>query len=142
MTNLNIKIKQDYSAEVEKYLAAGGQIKEAENTNKVEFNYFDADAAEKNKEKANSSVNQQKRKDAQDQGLKVYTTYSPCKSCRTSIRSVATNACMECDRRRAKNRYGVNSRSLDQIGEYLVKQNKAHTFTSGGKTYILKVELA
>lgn len=140
MSNLNTNIKPDYSEAIAKFVANGGVIQQAENTNKADFNYFDADAAEKNKEKPNSSANHELRQKAEAKGLKKYSAYAPCKSCQTSIRSVATNACLECDRRRARKKFGVNARSLDQIGEYLLKQDKSHTFVSGGKTYTLKVE--
>lgn len=139
---LDNRIKKSYAEEIEGFVAAGGVIAAAENTNQVKFNYHDADAAERSKSKLDSVVNQEAREKAANAKLVSYKTYAPCKLCLTSERSVKTNVCLECDRRRARVKFGVNSRSLDQIGDYLVKQGKSHTFISGGKEYKLKVEEA
>ena len=37
------QIKPDYSADIAKFVANGGEIKTAVNTNKAEFNYCNAD---------------------------------------------------------------------------------------------------
>lgn len=139
---LNHKIKADYSSDIEQFLQNGGEIKSAENTNKAEFNYFDADTVAKNTEKPNSHQNHVLRTRAEKHGLKSYTLVASCKSCQTSERSVRSNVCLECDRRRFRLKTGLNESKLVQAGEYLLSKNTEFLFTSGGKKYILKVEMA
>ncbi|MFN4317167.1 hypothetical protein [Acinetobacter parvus] len=136
----NYQIKPDYSSEIDAFLKSGGVIKQAVNTNRVEFNHFNADEAALNAQKPNSHQNHVLRMQAKKKGLKSYITVSPCKSCDTDERSVASNICLECDRRRFRAKIGINEKKLNQFAEYLLKQNKPFSFTSGGKKYELKIE--
>lgn len=77
---------------------------------------------------------------AEKQGLKSYKPVALCKSCGTSERSVKTNACLECDRRRARAKMTINESKIIQIGLTLLAQEKTITFTQSGKKYVLKVE--
>lgn len=135
-------IKKDYSEAVAQFVKNGGVITQAVNTNKVEFNPFDADAAAINAAKPTSQKNLTLREQAEKSGLSSYKTVAPCQSCDTSERSVKSNACLECDRRRARAKTTVNKKNLEALGHYLLSKNEAVEFTSGGKKYVLKVEVA
>lgn len=139
---LGAQIKPDYSKEVAQFLANGGQIQQAVNTNKAEFNYCNADTAIKSAERPNSHQNHILRIRAEKQSLKSYTPVAPCKSCNTSERSVKSNACLECDRRRVRARTGLSSKNLEAIGHYLLAKNESIEFTSNGQKYVLKIEVA
>lgn len=121
-------IKKDYSAEIEQFLANGGEVKQAVNSNQVEFN------------PKRNLQNVQPRKEAERKGLTTYVPFEPCEKCGTSERSVKTNACIACDRRRARARTGLTSERLQGIGHYLLEKNEQIEFTSNGKKYVLKVE--
>ena len=136
------KIKPDYSEAVAKFVKSGGQIKQAVNTNKAEFNYCNADTAIKSAERPNSHHNHVLRTRAEKSGLKSYKPVAPCKSCGTSERSVKSNACLECDRRRARAKTGLSVKNLEAIGHYLLDKGESVEFTSGGQKYVLKVEVA
>lgn len=139
---MNTQIKQDYSEAVAQFVKRGGQIKPAVNTNKAEFNYCNADTAIKSAERPNSYQNHILRKRAEKEGHRSYKPVAPCNSCKTQERSVKSNACLECDRRRFRAKVGMNESKLSQVAEYLLGQNKDFSFTSGGKKYVLKVEEA
>ena len=139
---INNQIKSDYSADVASFVKNGGVIAPAVNTNKADFNYFDVDTVAKNAEKPNSHQNHVLRTRAEKQGLKNYKPVAPCQSCQTSERSVKSNACLECDRRRARAKTGMNAKNLEAIGHYLLEKGEPVLFTSGGKKYVLKVEVA
>lgn len=139
---INNQIKSDYSADVASFVKNGGVIVPAVNTNKADFNYFDVDTVAKNAEKPNSHQNHVLRTRAEKQGLKNYKPVAPCRSCQTSERSVKSNACLECDRRRARAKTGMNAKNLEAIGHYLLEKGERVVFTSGGKKYVLKVEVA
>ena len=130
-------IKKDYSQAIEKFVKNGGVISQAINSNKVEFNYCNV-----NETKPSSHHNSVLRKRAEAQGKKTYVPVSTCKSCKTSERSVKTNICLECDRRRARAKITVNESKLIQIGLNLLAQERTITFTQNGKKYVLKVEEA
>ena len=135
------RIKKDYSQDIEQFIKRGGQITPAINTNRADFNYCNADTALKSAERPNSHQNHILRTRASNKGLKSYTPISPCKSCQTSDRSVKSNLCLECDRRRAKAKTGMNAKNLEAIGHYLLNKGESIKFTSGGKKYVLKVEM-
>lgn len=140
---INNQIKQSYASDIAEFVKNGGTIKQAVNTTKkAAFNTFNADAAAKNAAKPNSQKNQTLRERAAKSGLKSYKTVAPCNSCGTSERSVRSNACLECDRRRVRARVGLSAKNLQGIGHYLLDRNEAVEFTSGGKKYVLKVEVA
>lgn len=82
------------------------------------------------------------RKRAENQGMASYTPVAPCSKCKTSERSTKSNACLECDRIRMRKKMGVNEEKIAQVGAYLLERNEPFTFTSEGKEYALKVELA
>ena len=136
------KIKPDYSEAVAKFVKSGGQIKQAINTNKAEFNYCNADTAIKSAERPNSHQNHILRTRAEKSGLKSYKPVAPCKSCGTSERSVKSNACLECDRRRVRNKNGMSAKNIEAVGHYLLEKGESVEFTSGGQKYVLKVEVA
>lgn len=136
------KIKPDYSEAVAQFLANGGEIKSAVNTNKAEFNYCNADTTIKSAERPNSHQNHILRTRAEKQGLKSYKPVAPCRACGTSERSVKSNACLECDRRRARAKTGLSLKNLEAIGHYLLDKGESVEFTSGGQKYVLKVEVA
>ena len=135
-------IKKDYSQAIEKFVKNGGVISQAVNTNKVEFNGFNADAAAINAAKPTSQKNLTLREQAAKLGLPSYKPVSACQACSTSERSVKTNACLECDRRRARAKMTINESKMIQIGLTLLAQEKTITFTQNGKKYVLKVEEA
>lgn len=137
---LNNQIKQDYSADITKFVANGGEIKTAVNTNKAEFNYCNADTVLQSAERPNSHQNAVLRKRAENRGFKSYTPVAPCRSCGTSERSVKSNLCLECDRRRFRAKIGIAENKLAQVGEYILHNNMEFAFTSDGKKYVLKVE--
>lgn len=139
---LNNQIKQDYSADITKFVANGGEIKTAVNTNKAEFNYCNADTVLQSAERPNSHQNAVLRKRAENRGFKSYTPVAPCRSCGTSERSVKSNICLECDRRRARFKTGLSLKNLEAVGHYLLGKGESIEFTSGGQKYILKVEVA
>lgn len=139
---INNQIKSDYSADVASFVKNGGVIVPAVNTNKAEFNYCNADTVVKSNENPSSHQNHILRTRAEKQGLKSYTPNAPCKSCGTSDRSVKSNICLECDRRRARAKTGMNAKNLEAIGHYLLEKRESVVFTSGGKKYVLKVEVA
>lgn len=118
-------------------------IKPAINANKAEFNYFNADEVARNAEKPDGIKNHELRMAAKNKSLKSYTSFAPCKSCNTSERSVKSNACLECDRRRSRSRL-KHSKNIDvtilDIATYLVEENKSFEFTIKGKKYTLKAE--
>lgn len=139
---IGTQIKPDYSEAVAKFVANGGQINPAVNTNKAEFNYCNADTVLQSSERPNSHQNHILRTRAEKQGLKSYKPVAPCQSCGTSERSVKSNICLECDRRRARAKTGLSLKNLEAIGHYLLAKNEVVEFTSGGKKYVLKVEVA
>ncbi|WP_162689709.1 hypothetical protein [Acinetobacter sp. CFCC 11171] len=139
---LGTQIKPDYSEAVAKFVANGGRIKPAVNTNKAEFNYCNADTTFKSAERPNSHQNHILRTRAEKQGLKSYKPVAPCRSCGTSERSVKSNICLECDRRRARAKTGLSLKNLEAIGHYLLSKNESIEFTSNGQKYVLKVEVA
>lgn len=128
---IRAQVKPDYSAEIAKYVANGGEIKQAVNTNKAEFNF---------QIHSGGKQNIQLRKDAEAEGLKTYVPFAPCEKCSTSERSVKTNACIVCDRRRARSKTGLSAKHLEAIGHYLLSKGESVEFTSCGKKYVLKVE--
>ena len=138
---IGTQIKPDYSEAVAKFVANGGEIKPAVNTNKAEFNYCNADTVLQSAERPNSHQNHILRTRAEKQGLKSYKPVAPCRSCGTSERSVKSNICLECDRRRARAKTGLSSKNLEAIGHYLLDKGKSVEFTSGGKKYVLKVKV-
>lgn len=144
---MNPQIKQGYADAIAQFLANGGKITPAVNINKAEFNYCNADTTLKSAERPNSHQNHILRTRAEKQGLKSYKPVAPCKSCGTSERSVKSNACLECDRRRARAKNGISAKNIsakniEAVGHYLLANNKVVEFTSGGQTYVLKVEVA
>ena len=139
---LNHKIKADYSSDIEQFLQNGGEIKSAENTNKAEFNYCNADTVLQSAERPNSHQNHILRTRAEKQGLKSYKPIASCGSCGTSERSVKSNICLECDRRRARAKTGLSVKNLEAIGHYLLDKGESVEFASNGQKYILKVEVA
>lgn len=128
------KIKPNYSEAVAQFLANGGEIKQAENTHKSEFNFSVSTSGLKQ--------NIQLRKDAEVKGLKTYVPFAACEKCSTFERSVKSNACLECDRRRARAKTGLSVKNLEAIGRYLLDKGESVEFTSGGQTYVLKVEVS
>lgn len=128
------KIKPNYSEAVAQFLANGGEIKQAENTHKSEFNFSVSTGGLKQ--------NIQLRKDAEVKGLKTYVPFAACEKCSTFERSVKSNACLECDRRRARAKTGLSVKNLEAIGRYLLDKGESVEFTSGGQTYVLKVEVS
>ena len=136
------QIKPDYSADVAKFLQNGGQIQSAVNTNKADFNYCNADATLKSAERPNSHQNHILRTRAEKQGLKSYKPVAPCRSCGTADRSIKSNICLECDRRRARAKTEMSAKNLEAIGHYLLSKDKSVEFISGGKKYVLKIEVA
>lgn len=128
------KIKPDYSEAVAKFVKSGGQIKQAVNTNKAEFNFSVSTGGLKQ--------NIQLRKDAEVKGLKTYVPFAACEKCSTFERSVKSNACLECDRRRARSKTGLSAKHLEAIGHYLLEKGESVEFTSGCQKYVLKVEVA
>ena len=139
---IGTQIKPDYSEKIAEFLAKGGEIKQAENTHKAEFNYCNADTVLQSAERPNSHQNHILRTRAEKQGLKSYKPVAPCRSCGTSERSVKSNICLECDRRRARAKTGLNAKNLEAIGHYLLDKGESVEFTSGGQKYVLKVEVA
>jgi len=139
---LSNQIKPDYSDAVAQFVKRGGQINQAVNTNKAEFNYCNADTVLQSAERHNSHQNHILRTRAEKQGLKSYKPVAPCRSCGTSERSVKSNICLECDRRRARAKTGLSAKNLEAIGHYLLAKSEVVEFTSGGQKYILKVEVA
>ena len=139
---IGTKIKPDYSDKIAEFVKNGGEIKQAVNTNKAEFNYCNADTVLQSNERPNSHQNHILRTRAEKQGLKSYKPVAPCKSCGTSERSVKSNICLECDRRRARAKTGLSAKNLEAVGHYLLAKSEVVEFTSGGHKYILKVEVA
>ena len=131
---IGAQIKRDYSYEIAKFLAKGGEIKQAVNTNRVDFNFSVSTGGLKQ--------NIPLRKAAEAKGLKTYTPFSPCEKCGTSERSTKTNACLECDRRRARAKTGLSLKNLEAVGHYLLDKGESVEFTSNGQKYVLKVEMA
>lgn len=138
--NVSTKIRADYSSDIAKFIKNGGVIKKAVNTNKCEFNHFNADMAAQNAEKPNSYQNAVLRKRAENKEKKSYVPVAPCRSCLTSERSVKSNACLECDRRRFRAKTQFNETKLSQIFEYLYQTKQSFLFKKDGKTFILKIE--
>ena len=139
---IGTKIKPDYSDAIAKFVKNGGEIKQAVNTNKAEFNYCNADTVLQSAERPKSHQNHVLRTRAEKQGLKSYKPVAPCKSCGTSERSVKSNICLECDRRRARAKTGLSAKNLEAIGHYLLGKGESIEFTSVGQKYVLKVEVA
>ena len=131
---IGAQIKPDYSDAIAKFVKNGGEIKQAVNTNRVEFNFSVSTGGLKQ--------NIPLRKAAEAKGLKTYAPFSPCEKCGTSERSTKTNACMECDRRRARSKTGLSVKHLEAIGHYLLEKGESVEFTSGGQKYVLKIEVA
>lgn len=131
---IGAKIKPDYSDAIAKFVKNGGEIKQAVNTNKAEFNFSVSTGGLKQ--------NIQLRKDAEAKGLKTYVPAEACGKCNTSERSVKSNSCLECDRRRARAKTGLSLKNLEAVGHYLLGKGESIEFTSGGQKYILKVEVA
>lgn len=131
---MNPQIKQGYGDAIAQFLANGGQIKTAVNSNK---------SPDFNPNLPTGGIeNYQLRKEAEKKGLKSYLTLVPCEKCNTSERSVKTNACLACDRRRARSKTGLSDKTLQDVGLYLLDSGKSIEFTSGGQTYVLKIEAA
>ena len=128
------KIKPNYSEAVAQFLANGGEIKQAENTHKAEFNFSVSTGGLKQ--------NIQLRKDAEVKGLKTYVPFAACEKCGSFERSVKSNACLECDRRRARSKTGLSAKNLEAIGHYLLEKGKSVEFSSNGQKYVLKIEVA
>lgn len=128
------KIKPNYSDKIAEFVKNGGEIKQAVNTNRVDFNFSVSTGGLKQ--------NIPLRKAAEAKGLKTYTPFSPCEKCGTSERSTKTNACLECDRRRARAKTGLSLKNLEAVGHYLLDKGESVEFTSGGQKYVLKVEVA
>ncbi|WP_426977522.1 hypothetical protein ACNFX6_06480 [Acinetobacter johnsonii] len=139
---IGTQIKPDYSDAVAKFVANGGQIKPAVNTNKAEFNYCNADTVFQSAERPNSHQNHILRTRAEKSGLKSYKPVAPCKSCGTSERSVKSNACLECDRRRVRAKNGMSAKNIEAVGHYLLEKGESVEFTSNGQKYVLKIEVA
>ena len=131
---IGTQIKPDYSDAIAKFVKNGGEIKQAVNTNRVDFNFSVSTGGLKQ--------NIPLRKAAEAKGLKTYTPFSPCEKCGTSERSTKTNACMECDRRRARAKTGLSLKNLEAVGHYLLEKGESVEFTSNGQKYVLKVEVA
>lgn len=131
---IGTQIKPDCSNKIAEFVKNGGEIKQAVNTNRVDFNFSVSTGGLKQ----NISL----RKAAEAKGLKTYTPFSPCEKCGTSERSTKTNACLECDRRRARSKTGLSLKNLEAIGHYLLDKGESIEFTSGGQKYVLKVEVA
>ena len=131
---IGTQIKPDYSDAIAKFVENGGEIKQAENTHKAEFNFSISTGGLKQ--------NIPLRKAAEAKGLKTYAPFSPCEKCGTSERSTKTNACMECDRRRARAKTGLSLKNLEAVGHYLLDKGESIEFTSGGQKYVLKIEVA
>ncbi|WP_347473256.1 hypothetical protein ABEF86_08275 [Acinetobacter thermotolerans] len=131
---IGAQIKPDYSDAIAEFVKNGGEIKQAVNTHKAEFNFSVSTGG--------SKQNIPLRKAAEAKGLKTYTPFSPCEKCGTSERSTKTNACLECDRRRARAKTGLSLKNLEAVGHYLLDKGESVEFTSGGKKYVLKVEVA
>ena len=131
---IGAKIKRDYSDKIAEFVKNGGEIKQAVNTNKAEFNFSVSTGGLKQ--------NIQPRKDAEAKGLKTYVPAEACEKCSTSERSVKSNLCLECDRRRARAKTGLSAKNLEAVGHYLLAKSEVVEFTSGGQKYILKVEVA
>ncbi|NOJ67192.1 hypothetical protein [Acinetobacter indicus] len=139
---IGAQIKPDYSDEIAEFVKNGGEIKQAVNTNKAEFNYCNADTVLQSNERPNSHQNHILRTRAEKQGLKSYKPVAPCRSCGTSERSVKSNICLECDRLRARAKTGLGFKNLEAIGHYLLDKGESVEFTSDGQKYVLKVEVA
>lgn len=88
--------------------------------------------------KLNSHHNAVLRKRAENKEQKSYVPVTPCKTCKTSERSVKSNICLECDRRRAKEKMIISASSLVKVGEHLVTGSKEIPFFHNGKQYILQ----
>ena len=131
---IGAQIKPDYSDAIAEFVKNGGEIKQAENTHKAEFNFSVSTGGLKQ--------NIQLRKDAEAKGLKTYVAFAACEKCGSFERSVKSNACLECDRRRARSKTGLSAKHLEAIGHYLLEKGESIEFTSGGQKYILKVEVA
>lgn len=131
---IGTQIKPDYSEKIAEFVKNGGEIKQAVNTNRVDFNFSVSTGGLKQ--------NIPLRKAAEAKGLKTYAPFSPCEKCGTSERSTKTNACMECDRRRARAKTGLSLKNLEAVGHYLLDKGESIEFTSGGQKYVLKVEVA
>ena len=131
---IGAQIKPDYSDAIAKFVENGGEIKQAVNTNRVDFNFSVSTGGLKQ--------NIPLRKDAEAKGLKTYSPFSPCEKCGTSERSTKTNACLECDRRRARAKTGLSLKNLEAVGHYLLEKGESVEFTSDGQKYVLKVEVA
>lgn len=139
---IGAQIKPDYSEKIAEFVKNGGEIKQAVNTNKADFNYCNADTVLQSSERPNSHQNHILRTRAEKQGLKSYKPVATCKSCGTSERSVKSNICLECDRRRARAKTGLSLKNLEAIGHYLLGKGESVEFTSNGQKYVLKVEVA
>lgn len=131
---MNSQIKQGYADAIAQYLASGGKITPAVNSSKAPS--FNPNLP------AGGLENFQLRKEAEQKGLKSYSTLVQCEKCNTSERSVKTNACLACDRRRARSKTGLSDKTLQDVGLYLLDSGKSIEFTSGGQTYVLKIEAA
>lgn len=145
---MNQIVKKDYSDEIEKFLKNGGEIKPAVNSTKQNshrnsflFNSSKDEAIEKGGKNSKSTENAVIRKRASNAGKKSYVPISPCGSCGTSERSVRSNACLECDRRRFRLKTGASEKNMVAVASHLVANNKTFTCTISGKKYILKAEM-
>ena len=121
---IGTQIKPDYSEAVAQFVANGGQIKPAVNTNKAEFNYCNMDTVLQSAERPNSHQNHILRTRAEKQGLKSYKPVAPCRSCGTSERSVKSNICLECDRRRARAKTGLSLKNLGGVSKSMLKKSR------------------
>ena len=114
-----------YEKQIEEFLANGGEIKQAVNSGKaVSFNRSDADVLESHN----------RRKTAKAKSERTYTTCTPCKKCGTSIRSTASNLCLECDRRRNRK----NTAPLERLGKVLLESG-SQTVTINGVKYKISI---
>lgn len=81
---IGTQIKPGYSDKIAEFVKNGGEIKQAVNTNKAEFNYCNADTVLQSAERPNSHQNHILRTRAEKQGLKSYKPVAPCRACGTS----------------------------------------------------------
>ncbi|QHJ83231.1 MAG: hypothetical protein [Bacteriophage sp.] len=148
---MNQTVKKDYSDEIEEFVKNGGEIKPAVNSkNPSTFDIgslFRSSREAKNQlsgdenKNSKSTENAVIRKRASNAGKKSYVPVSPCASCGTSERSVRSNACLECDRRRFRLKTGASEKNMVAVASHLIANNKTFTCTISGKKYILKAEM-
>ena len=122
-TTPSMYIKQDYSADIEAWLAQGNQIKligRGESTHNKTFNNKTKNAQSAMRAIMSNSVAIAKahkdnpfvkaRAEARNNGLKRYTG-SGCKRCGSTLKYVSTNNCVICNRTKAADRMRVKGLS-------------------------------